>query len=133
LIESSERVTRVYVEIHLAIGVTGARGRTLWRAALAQQEEDSFAIKLDDAVALLLERFPRHRPRNDTDGSPERRSICDDANSAGEPPPGRGVRDPTGVSDREPPPDSRCPGSDVERDGPGPDPLQRRPDPESLA
>jgi hypothetical protein len=133
VIEGSERVTRVYEQIHLAIGVTEAGGRTLWRAELMQEEEDIFALKLDDAVALLFERFPRHRTRNDTDGSPQRRSICGDANSEGEPPPGRGVRGPKGDSDREPQPDSRCPESDVERHGPGPDPLERPPESGSLA
>jgi len=133
LIEGSERVSRVYAEIHLTIGVTGARGRILWYAELMQQEEDTFALKLDDAVALLLERFPRHRPRDDTDGSRQRRSICDEANSAREPPLDRSVPDRKGDSDREPQPDSRCPGSDVEPDEPLPDPREGPPEPGSLA
>jgi len=66
-IEGTNRVARVYEGIHLAIGVTGARGRTVWRAELTQQAEDIFALKLDEAVATLLELFPQHRPRNDVD------------------------------------------------------------------
>jgi hypothetical protein len=133
LIEGSERVTRVYSVIHLAIGVTEARGRTLWRASLVQQVEDGFALKLNDAVASLLERFPRQRLRNDADERQRRRSICDDANPAREPPPGGGARDREGDSDRELHPDSRCPGGDIDSDRPEPDPLLRPPEPGSLA
>ena len=81
LIEGSEKTTRIYQEIHLSIGITGARGRILWRAQLVQQQEESFALKLNDAVAILLERFPR------------RRSICDEAGAATESPacPGRDI------------------------------------------
>jgi hypothetical protein len=133
LIEGSERVTRDYAEIHLAIGVTEARGRTLWHAGLMQQAEDSFALKLDDAVAVLLERFPRHRPRNDTDRSDRHRSFGGDASSVGDPLPDRGVRDRKGDSDREPRPDSGCPGGGFDSDRPGSDPVQRRSTPESPA
>ena len=67
IVERSNRVARVYAGIHLAIAVTEARGRTVWRAELTQQAEDIFALKLDDAVATLLEFFPQHRPRDDVD------------------------------------------------------------------
>ena len=70
LIEGSETKTRIYQEIHLSISITGARGRILWRAQLVQQQEEDFALKLNDAVAILLERFPRQR------------SICDEAGAA---------------------------------------------------
>lgn len=133
LIEGSERVTRVYMEIHLAVGVTGARGRTLWHAELAQRAEDIFALKLEEAVALLFERFPRHRPRNGTEEPRQRRSICDDPGSPGEIPRGRGVRDGEGDSPRESQPDGRCPGEGLDPDGPRPDPRPPPPEPGGLA
>ena len=68
VIESFEKVTRSYAAIQLVIGVTEARGRTLWRAKLEQQAEDNFALSLEDAVAALLERFPHHQPRDGAEG-----------------------------------------------------------------
>jgi hypothetical protein len=121
LIEGSEKETRIYREIHLSIGVTGARGQILWLAQLVQQQEESFALKLNDAVAILLERFPRRRP------------FCDEADAATKSPAGGGSRDREGDSDREPQPDSRCPDRDIDSDRPGPEPLPRRRGPAALA
>jgi hypothetical protein len=61
LVESSERVARDYTEIQLAIRLTQAGGRVLWRAKLTHLEESVFALELDDAVAVLLERLPGHQ------------------------------------------------------------------------
>jgi hypothetical protein len=77
VIEGSERVTRVYERIHLSFHVTEAGGRTLWQAQLTQQEEEIFAMDLDEAVALLLERLPRHRPGPDPrEPPPESESLA---------------------------------------------------------
>jgi hypothetical protein len=121
LIEGSEKQTRIYRETHLSIGVTGARGGILWRAQLVQREEASFALKLNDAVAILLERFPLRRP------------FCDEADAATKSPAGGGGRNREGDSDLETQPDPRCPGRDIDSDRPGPEPLPRRRGPATLA
>ena len=61
-IEGSEKVPRLYEHLELAVGVTDARGRTLWHARLTQQQENRIDLDLEAAVGSLLERFPRHRP-----------------------------------------------------------------------
>lgn len=66
-IEGSEKESRVYEDIHLAIDVTEGRGRSIWHAALERRVEEGSALPLDDAVATLLERFPRHGARSDGD------------------------------------------------------------------
>jgi len=62
-VESTVAVTRTYVAMHLAIGVSRHRdGRTLWRAELRQRQQEEHALSLGEAVARLLERFPRSAP-----------------------------------------------------------------------
>ncbi|MFQ5417055.1 MAG: DUF4136 domain-containing protein [Myxococcota bacterium] len=78
VIEGTQKVTHRYTELRLAIGAVRARGGTLWRATFAQDEREHAAVKLDDAVAMLLERFPRHQPEKAADER-RRRAICSGA------------------------------------------------------
>lgn len=59
-IEGSRKVTRVYREIRLTIGVSEAREwMMIWRATQQRTLEDARVLPLDDAVETLLDRFPR--------------------------------------------------------------------------
>jgi len=61
LIESSRKVTHRYTEMRLGIAAVHAGRGTLWRASFSQDARSVHAVKLDDAVARLLARFPSAR------------------------------------------------------------------------
>jgi hypothetical protein len=75
VIEKFEKATHRYTEMQLAIGAMRPRGGTLWHASFAQNEREHHAVKLDDAVAMLLARFPRHAPHKAAEER-RRRAIC---------------------------------------------------------
>lgn len=59
LIEGTRTEKRLNQDVRLSITVTEGGGRTVWQAALQRRVEGHSAVKLDDAVAILLEQFPR--------------------------------------------------------------------------
>ncbi len=61
-IERSDRVTHRYQEMRLGIAAIRPGGGTLWHATFTQYEREHHAVKLDDAVAMLLARLPRPAP-----------------------------------------------------------------------
>ena len=66
-IEGSRTVRRVHEDVRLAIGLSEARGRRIWRATLLGTWVDTAVLPLDDAVATLLDRFPRPGPWDEAD------------------------------------------------------------------
>jgi hypothetical protein len=63
-IEGSDRVTRIYEDLRLGIGVTDGRGRVTWQAWLEQSVEAGSGLPLEAAVAKLVERFPEPGQRD---------------------------------------------------------------------
>ena len=60
LIESSRKVSQRYVDTRLGIVALRAGGEVLWSGTFSQNEQRNHAVKLEEAVARLIERFP-HR------------------------------------------------------------------------
>jgi hypothetical protein len=58
LIEGSVEERRQYNHFRLAIGVSQSPGRMTWRAAVVSRVPAETELPLDDAITLLLERFP---------------------------------------------------------------------------
>jgi hypothetical protein len=58
-VEGSRKALRVHEKVRLSIGVSEAGEWTMiWRATLLRTLEDAPVLRLDDAVATLLDRFP---------------------------------------------------------------------------
>jgi hypothetical protein len=127
VIEGSDRVTRVYTEIQLAIEATEARGEILWQAELVQRAEDGFGVGLDQAVDAVMDRFPQHQPDEGERTSPRPRPACEDAIATPTPSadPGTGTRAPG--SEATPPPDMRCPERGIDSEPPRPPRWRTRP------
>jgi len=125
VIEGTDRVTRVYTEIRLAVAATGAQGQTLWRAELVQQAESGFGLALREAVTAVLEHFPQRRGAG-AEPLPQR-PPCDGAAAEADPP-----DVPTGPADAaggEPlaPPATQCPRPRIDREPPAPRVVPTRP------
>ncbi len=58
LIEGSVTVIRQYDHFRLAIGISQGPGRMTWRAAVVSRVAADTELPLDDAIGILLERFP---------------------------------------------------------------------------
>jgi hypothetical protein len=58
-VEGSNRVRHVHEEVRLGIGLVETSGRMVWRAAWLRTLEEAPILPLDEAVASLLERYPR--------------------------------------------------------------------------
>jgi len=59
VIEGSRTEERLYQTIRLSIDVTEEGGRSLWQATLRRRVDGHASLGLEDAVATLLEDFPR--------------------------------------------------------------------------
>ncbi len=61
----SRKVSQIHEDVRLAIGFADSSGRRrTWRAVLLRTLVDTPVLPLDDAVATLLDRFPRPAPRD---------------------------------------------------------------------
>jgi len=133
VIESSQLVTRVYTEVQLAVGVRERRGRTVWQAAFSRYVEDGFGWTLDDAVAAVLETFPRRRPdAGRSDGLP-RPPRCPGAGEVRHPEPDASDRGAASSAPWETPDLRPCPEDERGPESPRPAPQQDSPPVESVA
>lgn len=74
LIEGNRIVTHQYSEMRLAIAAIRPGAGTVWQATFSQFERAYQAMKLEEAVAMLLARFPRQHSK-----APEERLFVESA------------------------------------------------------